>query len=172
MSMTNLQEIFEHHLPYEISMLIATFQRLEPGVTDVVISNALIESFCIHARSLLDFFQDKQGVGASVFCRAAHVAFAGGSPPDDLIRKLNTQIAHLTLRRTADSSQKIGNADRERLVRIVSAELARLIPNLKPEYASGWAKHWHSPTVTVSPIAATTNAPLSMIVNLSAKRDV
>jgi hypothetical protein len=36
-------------------MLFATHNKLRDGVTDGKIANALVESFCIHARSIHDF---------------------------------------------------------------------------------------------------------------------
>jgi hypothetical protein len=43
----------EYHLDYEIWMLEQTYTRLRD---DEVIKNAIIESFCVHARNLLEFF--------------------------------------------------------------------------------------------------------------------
>jgi hypothetical protein len=54
----------KEHLPYEICMLRKTFVELNDRAKigpqaqrpDELIPNALKESFCIHARSLIDFF--------------------------------------------------------------------------------------------------------------------
>jgi len=53
-------DIFHEHLPYEIDMLRSTYHRLAnlPNI-DTDIRNALIESFCVHARALLDFFSNR-----------------------------------------------------------------------------------------------------------------
>jgi hypothetical protein len=46
-----------HHLFYEVWMLGAIRQKLnERDFTDQKTANALIESFCIHARNLNEFF--------------------------------------------------------------------------------------------------------------------
>jgi hypothetical protein len=53
------EELFRHteHLKYEIEMLTALPERLQTSVAeDVVIKNALIESFLVHVRNLADFF--------------------------------------------------------------------------------------------------------------------
>lgn len=62
-----LKEIRNEHLPYEINMLRGTFNKLREidkaggvpnnaPVEQQVVRNALIEAFCMHARSLIDFF--------------------------------------------------------------------------------------------------------------------
>ena len=61
----SLKEIVGHHLHYEVAMLFATYNKLTDGVTDGKIANALIESFCIHARLINDFLGNwGQGVHA------------------------------------------------------------------------------------------------------------
>lgn len=105
------EEILEEHLIYEIWMLLHTDEALKAPLSTVT-QNALIESFCIHARQLLDFFENRQGVHAKEFTtdgiyEAAHL--------DGLKlqrKKLNTQIAHLTAHRTKDPNRKILEADR------------------------------------------------------------
>src|SRR5262245_7531592 len=105
--MTTDKELFEHHFTYEVWMLIETRSRLLGSVSDVVVRNALIESFCIHARQLIDFFNGKGGSNASSFADTAYVPFVGGTASSDLIVKLNTQIAHLTYKRTDNPTDKI-----------------------------------------------------------------
>src|SRR6266436_6144730 len=61
----NMINIFKEHLPYEIDMMRKTYTELEslvrgpagPETVEAKVRRfALIESFCIHCRSLLDFF--------------------------------------------------------------------------------------------------------------------
>ena len=59
-------EFVREHLPYEIDMLRSTYLTLYQGGVDWAIRNALIESFCIHARNLLEFFSKKADSGAAV----------------------------------------------------------------------------------------------------------
>lgn len=56
---TKLDFFLTVSLPYELWMLDETFKRLNEPLTDQVIANALIESFCIHARQLIDFFENR-----------------------------------------------------------------------------------------------------------------
>jgi len=60
--MASLKEIVERHLHYEVAMLFATYNKLVDGGNDGKIKNALVESFCIHARVINDFL-GSQGRG-------------------------------------------------------------------------------------------------------------
>jgi hypothetical protein len=53
-----LDDAISGHLPYEIEMLVYTFERLNKlqASDEVFLINALIESFCVHARNLFEFF--------------------------------------------------------------------------------------------------------------------
>jgi hypothetical protein len=127
------EEIFEEHLHYEIDMLVATFERL-PAVSDSAMANALIESFCIHARNLHDFFLGRRGAKAETFATAAYKAYIAGAISSDLDRKLNTQIAHLSEARTSDPAEKIGPADRLELLATLLAEVHNFAKHLQPQY--------------------------------------
>lgn len=93
------------HLYYEVMMLKRTMERLTSGPEDDVVSNALLESFTIHARALMDFFypseipqvtdviaQDFIGDGQSW-------EEVRGDQPEifgKARRRVNKEIAHLT----------------------------------------------------------------------------
>ena len=130
----SLVELFERHVLYEVWMLVETYNRLEAGVADRVVGNALIESFCIHARALVDFFNDRKGAKASSFAEPTYVSFAKGDIPDALKSKLSTQIAHLTLTRTSNPAKKIDRAARQELFLKIATELNNFLQHLKPEY--------------------------------------
>jgi hypothetical protein len=59
-----LVEIFEKHLPYEIDMMRLIYREVEArangpapkSLQEEAGRNALIEAFCVHVRSLIDFF--------------------------------------------------------------------------------------------------------------------
>jgi len=89
-----------HHVRYEWNMLARTWDRLE-SKHDPVITNALIESFCIHARNLIEFYRNKKGyLNAKDFAggtyKAKFVAPTSGEIGTKLHAKLNQQVAHLT----------------------------------------------------------------------------
>src|SRR5262245_16629784 len=101
---TDLKEVLGRHLVYEGWMLIETRRRLLGATdemvrnvvrTDTVVRNALIESFCVHARNLIRFFRDRDDAKASKFTDVAYTPFANGAIASDLVSKLNDQIMHL-----------------------------------------------------------------------------
>lgn len=106
---TTIEEILREHLPYELDMLRSTFERLRDGVADDVFRNALIESFSIHARSLIEFFRKGKGkyVKTALLLNGEPDLFRNGKVSQASIEKLSTQTAHLTLKRTADPRGKL-----------------------------------------------------------------
>jgi hypothetical protein len=89
-----LKEIVERHLPHEIDMLFAMFARLDEGISDIPLRNAAIESFCIHARNLIEFLEGTGKVKAKAVTYD-YKAFADGKVDRGLVEKLHDQIAHL-----------------------------------------------------------------------------
>jgi hypothetical protein len=83
---------------YELWMLGETLERLGLPQTDQVIVNALIESFCIHARGLLEFFGrwgKSEAVKAKEYFNGTYKGQHMQSIADDLLKKLHEQIAHM-----------------------------------------------------------------------------
>ena len=143
-----LIEAFEHHLVYEVNMLRATNVCLSTPVEAFgrVVVNALIESFCVHARNLIDFFDQSSEtpgkaqhnyLGAKHFT-TGYVPWAEGIPSNDLISRLNKQISHLTYGRTAKDEEKIGDKQRSKLLEILEVELKQFRDCLKDPYAQRW----------------------------------
>jgi hypothetical protein len=121
-----LKQYWSEHLPYELEMLRSThaYLSLPHGR---VIDNALIESFCIHARNLIHFYRGKDDVQASHFTksRTYKVKHVGAHQPDIgtlLYNKLNRQIAHMTNSRTIVLTDKIGIEDRDKLLNAIEQE--------------------------------------------------
>ncbi|WP_292631546.1 MULTISPECIES: hypothetical protein [unclassified Novosphingobium] len=127
------KDILGHHLPYEFHMLQGTHAMLANREHDTIIANALIESFCIHARLLIEFFENKQGCKAKDFTdgtyAAAHLELLG-----HLKTKLNTQIAHLTDKRTTDPNDKITLDDRSKLLAALAKEANNFATCLAPAF--------------------------------------
>jgi len=94
-------------LQYEIGMLFETAHKLE-DCEDVVLYNALLESFLIHARSLIFFFYEEpfreDDIVAGHFVEGWSQMRAFRSP---LLRKAgeeaNKKVTHLTYRRLNDT---------------------------------------------------------------------
>src|SRR5438132_1153956 len=105
-----LVEINSEHLPYEIDMLRETYRRwmtiTGPLTPDQAFAcNSLIETFCVHARALLDFFSDRRtgptDAIASDFTDGYVATFDLTKEPVKSLRtKLNKQLFHLTKNRT------------------------------------------------------------------------
>lgn len=134
----NGAELFDEHLPYEIDMLFATHHLLSVGVEDPVVRNALIESFCIHARALINFFEGKGGASALSFANDNYVPFLKGRVRESLKRMLSQQIAHLTYERTSLENKKIGPEEREELITGIQAELRHFQMHLKAPFNIRW----------------------------------
>jgi hypothetical protein len=166
------EKLLGHHLKYEIDMLRETLARL-PSSTDRVITNALIESYCVHARSLIEFFRKRRSRAAQDYVRPAlaYKPFTGTQGRvDDLWLKLNNQISHLMDGRTDDDSKKLGDGERRELYELIRGALAHFKANLRPEYQN--IDIGELPTLTVQPspmntasvtttIAIVTGSPIS-----------
>jgi hypothetical protein len=135
--MDKTRDRFDHHLPYEVDMLVRTYAFLR-GVkpdTNPLLINVFVEAFCVHARVLMEFLE----------CHAHKFAIAGYrrvSRKDDpefeqFWVPLNKQIMHLDPEgRYIDPSKKIEAALQLSLNNWLSVELERFKANLKPEYAT------------------------------------
>ena len=133
-----LKFALQHSLFYELWMLGATHAQLQKPATEAVISNALIESFCIHARLLLEFFDGKQGVRAYEYTGGSYQpqynVVLGEKLIGQLRVKLNEQIAHLSANR--DSAEKINRVERALLLEAIVQEVAHFFTKLDPAFAS------------------------------------
>jgi hypothetical protein len=151
-------EIFEEHLRYELNMLVGTFLLLEGStkvtdnegrdVAEKVITNALIESFCVHARSLNDFFSGKPQKSDARPTDYTKVTYKRPERDDgwrDLIDKVNKQIAHLTKLRTKDEAEKVGTDDRRKLVETLMTDLRNFVEDLKPEFDAATLALYRAP---------------------------
>jgi hypothetical protein len=134
-------EIIQEHLPYEIDMLRATYQLLVATSPPAeVIKNALIESFCVHARSLLDFFENRANksddYAAQNFTSGFSVRINTSIDPLYTLRqKLNKQIFHLTGGRSVTGANKFDpGTDGTLVLRELEAEIGRFQTLLRSEF--------------------------------------
>jgi hypothetical protein len=139
-------EMLEEHIVYEARMLRATFMALAaPGLDMIVvpaIRNALIESFCSHARLLQDFFECQTSAAGEEVCAChftdAMYPFQREMLPDRLRGKLNAQILHLSYNRTKIAERKIGHEERVQLFRVLENEIEAFGLHLKEAYKPKW----------------------------------
>jgi hypothetical protein len=142
-----LRETINHHIPYEVRMMRQTFAMLGDGaaclwVSQVVI-NALIESFCLHARSLIEFFSGQKSPAGGItaakhFAKEDYQPCSDKGPGKEFMHKLNAQIAHPSYFRTSNDEEKLSAKDRSTLMKFVEGELARLSAAMKEIYKSDW----------------------------------
>lgn len=171
-----LDEVFQTHLPYEVEMLRYAYDRLEGEITDDALRNALIECFCLHARSLIEFFEKKGDVSAKAFANGNYVALVGKAQLVSAARRdLNNQISHLVNdQRTTSPAHKISADLRRDYLNLIEAELAHLGQHLLPPRKQSWSTLTQMVRIVAGPPAATndiiqssTTFPSSSTVSIS-----
>ena len=136
------EELIGEHLSYEIKMLHETRKALrgEP-VSSQVIANALMESFCLHARNLNEFFLEvirPDTLKASDFATSDYRRPENHEDRRALFQKINKQVHHMTTERTSVPEDKIGPADREEMYSWVHAFLRHFAKYIRPELHRVW----------------------------------
>jgi hypothetical protein len=93
-------------LPYEIDMLRETYAASVAGNPDRVVQNALIESWAVHARNLIELFQNPaEFQKISAFVRP--YARLDSPIAQSLTSRISDQISHLTLARPKNPDKKV-----------------------------------------------------------------
>jgi hypothetical protein len=127
------KEYFEEHLWYEIWMLGETYKLLNlprVPISEKVIGNALIESFCTHARALIEFFDKRRG--ADYYTAVPYVR---SNKYDKLKRQINNQISHVVDEgRSGEILEKIGSNERKELIDLLGPDIAIFKQTLKPPH--------------------------------------
>lgn len=133
----------EEHLLYEIQMLDRTHNLLDwtdPALPEGVILNALIESFCVHARTLIEVFREEteatQSGNGQKQWHALTSGFVQRGKYKDYDKLLNNQISHLGDLRERDPVKKIDRKVRVALVNSLRQDLALFKQHLKPQWQS------------------------------------
>jgi len=155
-----LQDFLEEHLPYEVDMLRGTFELLQ-NETSHARAYALMESFCIHGRNLIEFFKNKDSCDfdprkiakdgyelRKTFIDSSH------------LERINEQISHLTRKRTRTAAEKIGPSTRKLILDRVEDELERLKRGLNQKYIPMW-RVAPRPTIQVNSAAPSASGQLS-----------
>lgn len=127
------------HVPYQIWMMRSTQEALSAKtVCGAVCWNAHIESFAVHARSLVKFFNNTENGSKARQFTDDYKPFANGSIPERLTRKLDWQIAHITEHRFNTDEEKLNIPDIEELRSFIDAETARFVEHLRPRFQEVW----------------------------------
>ena len=139
---TREQELIGEHLDYEIKMLHETRKALmRKPVPTGIIANALMESFCIHARNLNEFFVEvirDDTLKASAFATNEYRRPENPADRQALFKKINKQVSHLTTERTSLVEEKIGTGDREEMYGWVHAFLVHFFEYVRADLRSVW----------------------------------
>jgi hypothetical protein len=126
----NTSERREYHLNYEIWMLEETNKKHHD---DDVIKNALIESFCVHARNLFELFAEEALLYTQNYRPFSHITKRKHKA---ILAKLNVHIARVKFQgRTTNDADKINASNREEMVNILSDEIKAFKSHLRPEYS-------------------------------------
>jgi hypothetical protein len=144
------EEFFSRVLPYEISMFRATY-ALARAPRPEAENRALVESFLLHARNLIEFFKDKPSCDFDprMFTVASY-QLDKDFIADAVLPRINAQISHLTVRRISSDAAKLGPRDWALIVRALDGEINRFRNALAADYRAVWPAD--------SPAAATTAA--------------
>jgi hypothetical protein len=141
-----LIDIIDEHLPYEIDMLRLIYKELESlsktnpaSEREQAIRFALIESFCVHSRSLIDFFVDKRTQSDDAVASDFANGFTGLDPSKEPVKslrtKLNKQIFHLTKARKVAAAEKFDvGSDGMVILRLVEQEIVKFKACLMPDF--------------------------------------
>ncbi len=144
-----LVDINNEHLPYEIGMLRESFRRWVqfaqtikgPLTPDQAFTrNSLIETFCVHARALLDFFSDRRtdqtDAIASDFTNGYVATFDPTKEPIKSVRtKLNKQLFHLTRNRTVIGADKFNMyTDGTLVLQTIEPAIQEFASHLTPDF--------------------------------------
>jgi hypothetical protein len=150
---SELVRVLKEHIWYELSRFVAQYKLLREAkkyrpaldkadVEDV--EDALIVSFCTHARNVLEFFfrpdrTQYKYVLATDYADADYIRLDKKRPAiDRLYGQLCAQINHLCLDRTDKSHEKIGPKERDELCGIIHDEIERLLKHLQPGFDGGY----------------------------------
>ena len=123
-------EIIEERLPFEIDMLFGTFTRIENGIADAVVQNALTNSLAVQCRNLIEFLAERSSAAVT----NDYNPFSNRRIDKAIIKKINDQITHLGFGRTAGSDKKLSQRDFVEILGVLCAELIDFRDHLRREY--------------------------------------
>src|SRR6266487_5664659 len=115
-----------HHVLYEMEMFVDLPVRCDM----TVLQNAIAESYLIHARVLCDFFQKDDRYHDDVICADFEFPSSPLGVPEDIERRFNKSLAHLTYARLnfkGDAEGWISNQFRPHLLTRIRKFLLHLV---------------------------------------------
>lgn len=132
-------EFFTKHLPYEVHMLRTTYE-LARAARPAAEQDALAESFLLHARNLIEFFQDRPSCDFDprMFTVSSY-QLNKDFVAEQVLPRINRQISHLTVKRPTLAADRLGPRDWALILRALEEETARFIKALTADYAAKWS---------------------------------
>lgn len=132
------EEFFAEHLPYEISMLRATYE-LARAPRPAAEHNALVEAFLLHARNLIAFYKDMPACDFDprMFTNASY-QLNRDFIADPLVARINRQTSHLTTKRITNAADELGPRDWALILRALEEEMSRFAKALTKDYGAKW----------------------------------
>jgi hypothetical protein len=120
------EKLLGHHIPYEVNMMRTLYENLKTGSPSRLFRNALIESFHIHARNLMEFFtNDRQCVVDPTIYVEKTYRVNKIFMPKTLENKISQQIVHITRQRTTENAAKLNDKERDDTVAALEKQILR-----------------------------------------------
>src|SRR5262245_56157113 len=129
---------FVDTLEYEVLMMRETHRLLRAGGQTQVLVNALVESFCNHARNLIEFFKDHRDCDFDPRWFTNGYALQKQFVGNAVLSRIAKQIAHISKLRMDERHNKIGAKEQDKIKADIERELDRFCRHLKPPYDRKW----------------------------------
>lgn len=147
------EEFFSRILPHEISMFRATYD-LARAPRPAAEHGALVESFLLHVRNLIEFFKDRPSCDFDprMFTVASY-QLDKDFIADSVLPRINAEISHLTAKRISSDAARLGPRDWALIVRALDTEINRFTRALSTEYQGKWSGEPSKATAVRNPEA-------------------
>jgi hypothetical protein len=152
------KEFFEEHLIYEITLMREAY-KLALAPKPWAEHNCHIVAFLNASRNLIEFFKNKPSCDFDPrFFTKSTYQLETRFLRDSLLPLINSQISHLTSKRTRVMKDKIGEKLWKEIHEELEAEITRFEKALSKEYEDTW-KLKPGPTLAVAPTSDQSSAP-------------
>jgi len=132
------EDLLREHIPYEIDMMRATLDLvLLDAIPAGLIKIALMDSFAVHARALINFLQGRKGSSASFFT-ADYWPFHDQAIAASVVSKINLLVANITEAKVRAAADKLTTNEMAAARRILDAEIEKFLECLTPESRAIW----------------------------------
>jgi hypothetical protein len=122
-------------------MMRQSYLELKAGAFNQYARNVQIEVYHLHARNLIEFFKNKDpcDVDPRRFTLQGYEP-DGNFIDNELEKKINRQISHLTAQRTTDTQEKLGPDQWSRIEASIEKQVTRFDAALTEQAREFWNK--------------------------------